>query len=358
MASDTRATAQIGRRLVTGELRERGFTVRQIEEGRRSFLAAENNGRLRLVRVTARRAGTWQTSISSGARTASLELRDRMWIFVGILSEDPAFFVVPEAWMAEEIFSTHQEYLRRHDGTRPQTPRSKHHSVSLSCIGQMAREVGPTRRRVHRVTDRRHLGDLVAVVMVNDNGNEDHRAYAGWHATVAVTEAATNASELTLSWVGESVRVATAGDGRGFAAIIRSRPGGLFYGIARPPEQDELDEWAGDPPTAREVPQATPSLEHALAAPRGASKRNVPPNARAPVHLRTERHGRKSCLDSPPRVGHCAASPRHNVSALRRTHEAAERDAGAERRADLLASCYDGQSLRETAAELIGPCAA
>ena len=136
MGSDARATAQIGRRLVTDELRQRGFDVEQIMEGRRPFLAAEKNGRRRLVRVTARRAGTWQTSISYGARTAGPELRDRVWIFVDISSSEPAFFVVPEAWMAEDIFSTHQEYLLRHEGTRAYTPNSTHHSVSLSRIVQ------------------------------------------------------------------------------------------------------------------------------------------------------------------------------------------------------------------------------
>jgi hypothetical protein len=83
------------------------------------------------------------------------------------------------------------------------------------------------------------------VVELADDGNEDHRAQASWHATVAATEAATAAeydeSDLKFTWAGPSVRVATAGDGRGFAAIVRGIPGGSYYGIAREPEPEELN---------------------------------------------------------------------------------------------------------------------
>lgn len=136
MASDAKATAQLGRRLVTMELQERGFAVRKVENGRRVFLAAERDGRRHLVRVTAKRTGTWQTSITYGARTAGPELRGRVWVFVDIGKHPPTFFVVPEAWMAEDIHRTHEEYLRRNGGTRAHTPSSTHHSVPVGRIEQ------------------------------------------------------------------------------------------------------------------------------------------------------------------------------------------------------------------------------
>lgn len=136
MASDGRATAGIGRRLVIAELGDRGFSVRQVAEGGRLVLVAERDGARRFIRVTAKRTGTWQTSIAYGAETAGPELRDRMWVFVDIGTHPPAFFVVPEAWMAEDIHRTHQEYLRRNNGTRAQSPSSKHHSVPLGRIAQ------------------------------------------------------------------------------------------------------------------------------------------------------------------------------------------------------------------------------
>ncbi len=116
------------------------------------------------------------------------------------------------------------------------------------------------------MTDRRHLGELVAVVIMSDNGNEDHWAQASWHATVAAVKAAVSSgydeSELTLSWAGHSTRVATAGDGRGFAAIVRGVPGGPLYGVAQPPDQDDLDAWAGKcrPPSKPSEPHPRWSL--------------------------------------------------------------------------------------------------
>lgn len=134
MATDPRTTARLGRELVIGELRKRGFAVREVMVERRPTLLVERGGLRRRVHVTARRRGTWQTSTAYGAESPPTELRDRVWIFVDVGGDEPAFFVVPEAWMVQDIYATHKRNLARHGGRRKHSPSSTHHAVRMARV--------------------------------------------------------------------------------------------------------------------------------------------------------------------------------------------------------------------------------
>jgi hypothetical protein len=131
-------TAQLGIRLVKGELERRGLAVSESYEGRRQVLSADGPGGRRLIKVSTRTGGTWQTSIEYGERPARPEYGNRLWIFVDLSTAAPSFYVVPYRWMSEDIHDGHQQYLRAHGGRRARNQMSTHHAVQLKRIAQWA----------------------------------------------------------------------------------------------------------------------------------------------------------------------------------------------------------------------------
>ena len=134
--SPAQVTAAAGRSSAAAELATRGWSVRQVQVQNRPTLLIERGAVRRLVRVSAKRRGTWQTSTTYGVAEASDELKAHLWIFVDLGEPAPAFFVVPEAWMAEDIYSHHAEYLARHGGRRKNSPGSTHHKITKGRIDQ------------------------------------------------------------------------------------------------------------------------------------------------------------------------------------------------------------------------------
>lgn len=136
MSNDSRSTAQHGRDLVTTELERRGYAVREVLVGRRPTLLVERDGMRGRVHVSAKNRGTWQTSLDRGARVPSPELSACTWIFVDLGPAKPEFYIVPEDWMAEDIYAETQRYFAMHGGTRKYSPDSKHHAVPVKRIEQ------------------------------------------------------------------------------------------------------------------------------------------------------------------------------------------------------------------------------
>ena len=134
MSSNAASTARTGRDLAVAELVKRGWTVKNTQIERRPVLLAERGERKRRLRVSTRRSGTWQTSTRNAHRRSPLELEHRLWLFVDLAGGDPAFYVVPEGWMVEDIYRHHQRYLDRHGGDRKHSPRSTHHAITESRI--------------------------------------------------------------------------------------------------------------------------------------------------------------------------------------------------------------------------------
>lgn len=135
-ADSSRITAQHGRNLVARELEARGWTVQETTvDNRPVLLVASEQGR-RVVRVSAKRQGTWQTSTAYGVPNSPPETHSRLWVFVNLESDPPQFFVVPEAWMVEDIWAVHERYVTDHGGARARSPRSTHHKIETGRIAR------------------------------------------------------------------------------------------------------------------------------------------------------------------------------------------------------------------------------
>jgi Holliday junction resolvase-like predicted endonuclease len=90
------------------------------------------------IQVKTSRSGTWQTDTRRGKTRASDTADGRFWVFVDLshASSPPAFYVVPEWWIQNDIHEAHQAYLDRHGGQRARNPESTHHSIKRTRIEQ------------------------------------------------------------------------------------------------------------------------------------------------------------------------------------------------------------------------------
>jgi hypothetical protein len=103
-------------------------------------ILACNSERTRVVsiQVKTKRARTWQTSIDRGRRAQqptdeSLEF----WVLVDMATPEPSFYVMPQAWIENDIYKEHRAYLAKHGGVRPgKNPDSKHHSIEPARVIQ------------------------------------------------------------------------------------------------------------------------------------------------------------------------------------------------------------------------------
>jgi hypothetical protein len=139
MTSDIQSTAQNGRRVVADALRDRGAEVHKLRQGNVHILQVRTpaSGECSHVRVRARTSGTWQGDIRDGDPARAPSYARTFWVFVDL--EDagrPLFFVVPDAWMRQDIQREHQVYLDRHGGERAITRDSTHHAIQSWRVQQ------------------------------------------------------------------------------------------------------------------------------------------------------------------------------------------------------------------------------
>jgi hypothetical protein len=134
--SNSANTARTGRDAVVRELTTRGWSVKETQVGRRPVMDISRDGQRTQVRVSARRAGTWQTSTAYGEKHAAGETAGRFWIFVDLIPPKREYYVVPEDWMVENIYQHHQAYVARHGGERKINPTSKHHKIRPDRISE------------------------------------------------------------------------------------------------------------------------------------------------------------------------------------------------------------------------------
>lgn len=90
------------------------------------------SGRRSTVYVKTKRTGDWQTRAERGAPREPVADEHRFWLLVDLAaSPAPTFHVVPEWWMENDIHRRHEDFLSRHGGTRPNSPKSTHHGIQL-----------------------------------------------------------------------------------------------------------------------------------------------------------------------------------------------------------------------------------
>lgn len=132
---DNQGTAALARALVAKELASRGaLEVGEVRDKNRrllEFFGAEG-GRGTVI-VKCRRSGTWQASSNDG----DLAKADKKthWVFVDLQDVTrPAYHVMPDLWIRENIRRHHDAYLQRHGGHRAVSDDSTHHAIQPARI--------------------------------------------------------------------------------------------------------------------------------------------------------------------------------------------------------------------------------
>jgi hypothetical protein len=130
---------QVGRAgeyFVVAELNKRGaFAVPFAGNMPKIDLIACNSDESRTVyiQVKTKRGGkTWHSSIIGSQATLEKLDESYFWVFVdlGNLDENPRFWVVPDWWLKNDIYTAHLAYLQRHGGQRASNPDSTHHAIA------------------------------------------------------------------------------------------------------------------------------------------------------------------------------------------------------------------------------------
>ena len=84
------------------------------------------------IQVKTKRGGkTWHSSILGSQPMSPKSGEMNFWVFVdlGNFGNHPRFWIVPDWWIKNDIFKTHQDYLKKHGGKRPGNPDSTHHAI-------------------------------------------------------------------------------------------------------------------------------------------------------------------------------------------------------------------------------------
>lgn len=136
---------QVGRAgeyFVVAELNKRGaFAVPFAGNMPKIDIIACNSDESRTVyiQVKTKRGGkTWHSSIVGSEPMSPEADENNFWVFVdlGNTNTYPRYWIVPEWWIKDNIYKTHQAYLNKHGGIRPGNPDSTHHSIDESRLEQ------------------------------------------------------------------------------------------------------------------------------------------------------------------------------------------------------------------------------
>jgi hypothetical protein len=134
---------QVGRAgeyFVVAELNKRGaFAVPFAGNMPKIDIIASNSDESRTVyiQVKTKRGGkTWHSSIVGSQPMSPKADENNFWVFVdlGDTNTYPRYWIVPEWWIKDNIYKTHQAYLNKHGGIRPGNPDSTHHSIDRPTL--------------------------------------------------------------------------------------------------------------------------------------------------------------------------------------------------------------------------------
>lgn len=138
-------TQQIGRAgeyFVVAELNKRGaFAVPFAGNMPKIDVIACNSDQVRTVyiQVKTKRGGkTWHSSIVGSKPMSPKDDESNFWVFVdvGDTNTAPRYWIVPEWWIKDNIYRTHQEYLNKHGEKRTRNPNSTHRLIDESRLKQ------------------------------------------------------------------------------------------------------------------------------------------------------------------------------------------------------------------------------
>ncbi len=130
--------ASDGINCVMAELKMRGADAEAIVDKRRTFLKVSKSGDNRTIQIrvkTKRGKTNWHSNISEAKAIDNLpkpEDETLFWVFVNLndYKTPPRFWIVPDSWMRNDIYTAHEEYLARYGGRRAENDESDHHSIN------------------------------------------------------------------------------------------------------------------------------------------------------------------------------------------------------------------------------------
>ena len=132
--------ARAGGHLVVAELLRRGVGDVTYDDRQRSpEIVATDTTQSRAVtlRIKTKTTGDWQTTTALGEPREPDNDETSFWVLVDIGTDPdraPTFHVVPDWWMRNYIHWELQNHLRRHGGTRPNTPGSNHCAIKPADV--------------------------------------------------------------------------------------------------------------------------------------------------------------------------------------------------------------------------------
>ena len=126
-----------GRNIVEAELIKQGAQVATIVDNRKTYLQVSNFDHSRTIQLrvkTKRNKGNWHSKTDDAEAIENLpDPKDETtyWVFVNLndYKSKPQFWIVPDSWMRNDIYTAHKEYLARHGGRRAENNESNHHSI-------------------------------------------------------------------------------------------------------------------------------------------------------------------------------------------------------------------------------------
>ncbi len=137
--------ARAGEYFVVAELNKRGaHAVAFAGNMPKIDLMACNQAQDRTVRIqvkTKRGGRSWHASTKAGHLStppAAGCSETSFWVLVdlGGTEASPRFWIVPEWWMQNDIYTAHQAYLDAHGGKRARTQDSTHHAITEDRVAQ------------------------------------------------------------------------------------------------------------------------------------------------------------------------------------------------------------------------------
>ena len=129
-------TNRKGRMIVEAELLRRGASFVTPAGTQKVLLHVTNSdgNRTVIIKVKAKQKENWHSSIGEGKPAKKVpENESNFWVFVD-LSDVPKFWVVPDWWIRNDIYQTHEQYLKEHGGHRPVNDDSDHHRIEESRL--------------------------------------------------------------------------------------------------------------------------------------------------------------------------------------------------------------------------------
>ncbi|HPU04986.1 MAG: hypothetical protein WBH86_07140 [Thermogutta sp.] len=141
-AARNQRVGHAGQYFVVAELNKRGaFAAPIAGKMRKIDIIACNvdESRTVFIQVKTKRGGkTWHSSIVGSQPMSPKDDERNFWVFVdlGDINSSPRYWIVPEWWIKDDIYKSHQAYLNKHGGTRAVNPDSTHHSIEESRLEQ------------------------------------------------------------------------------------------------------------------------------------------------------------------------------------------------------------------------------